>query len=89
MMMHAGLFDGKPRTRELIWILLAQRAARAIGGLMLHSNEFTMEEAVQFASEWTPRGWLPEDGNTVWGGTVSLFAAARLRHQLCHWKDRD
>ena len=67
MMMHAGLFDAEPRARELIWILLAQRAARALGGLMMHANEWTMEEAVQFASEWTPRGWLPEDGNTVWG----------------------
>ena len=67
MMMHAGLFDDRPRARELIYILLAQRAARALGGLMMHANEWTMEEAVQFASEWTPRGWLPEDGNTVWG----------------------
>ena len=67
MMMHAGLFDSKPRARELIWILLAQRAARALGGLMMHANEWTIEEAVQFASEWTPRGWLPQDGNTVWG----------------------
>ncbi len=67
MMMHAGLFDAKPRARELIWILLAQRAARALSGLMMHANEWTMEEAVQFASKWTPRGWLPEDGNTVWG----------------------
>jgi hypothetical protein len=67
MMMHAGLFDDRPRARELIWILLAQRAARALGGLYMHANEWTMDEAVQFASEWTPRGWLPEDGNTVWG----------------------
>ena len=67
MTMHAGLFDGRPRSRELIWILLAQRAARAIGGLMMHANEWTMEEAVRFASTWTPRGWLPEDGATVWG----------------------
>ena len=67
MMMHAGLFDERPRARELIWILLAQRAARALGGLMMHSNDYTMEEAVDFASEWTPRGWMPEDSNTVWG----------------------
>ena len=26
-----------------------------------------MEDAVKFASEWTPRGWLPEDGSTVIG----------------------
>ena len=67
MMMHAGLFGDRPRARELIWILLAQRAARALGGLMMHANEWTMQEAVEFASEWTPRGWLPEHGNTVWG----------------------
>lgn len=66
MMMHAGLFDRRPRARELIWILLAQRAARALSGLYMHSNDFTIEQAVKFACEWTPRGWLREDGNLVW-----------------------
>ncbi len=66
MFMHAGLFDDRPRTRELIWIMLAQRAARALSGLYLHGNEFTMEEAVEHATLWTPRGWLP-DGNLVRG----------------------
>ena len=60
MMMHAGLFDGKPRSRELVWIMLAQRAARALGGLYLHGGVFDMEEAVDFAGRWTPRGWLPD-----------------------------
>lgn len=60
MMMHAGLFDDRPRSRELVWIMLAQRAARALSGLYLHGNEFTMEEAVEHAGRWTPRGWLPE-----------------------------
>jgi hypothetical protein len=60
MMMHAGLYDGFPRTRELVWIMLAQRAARALAGLYLHGHEFTMEEAVEFAGRWTPRGWLPD-----------------------------
>ncbi len=66
MMMHAGAFDDKPRARELIWILLAQRAARAIGGLMQHGQEWTIDEATAFASEWVPRGWLPADGDTIW-----------------------
>lgn len=66
MMMHAGLFDASPRSRELVWIMLAQRAARALSGLYLHGNEFTMEEAVAHAMEWTPRGWLP-DGDLVRG----------------------
>lgn len=64
MFMHAGLFDEAPRTRELIWIMLAQRAARALSGLYLHGNEFDMEQAVEHATRWTPRGWLP-DGNLV------------------------
>ncbi len=65
MMMHAGLFDERPRARELIWILLAQRAARALGGLHMHSNAWTMAQAISFASKWTPRGWLAEDGDLV------------------------
>jgi len=66
MMMHAGLFDGRPRSRELVWIMLAQRAARALSGLYLHGNDFEMEEAVEYAMRWTPRGWLP-DGALVRG----------------------
>jgi len=60
MLMHAGLLDGKPRSRELVWIMLAQRAARALSGLYLHGNVFDMEEAVAHSTEWTPRGWLPD-----------------------------
>jgi len=67
MSMHAGLFDDNPRARELVWIMLAQRAARALAALFLHSNDFTIEEAAKFASEGTPRGWMPADSNTVWG----------------------
>lgn len=66
MLMHAGLFDDSPRSRELVWIMLAQRAARAISGLRLHANEFTMEQAVEYAMKWTPRGWLT-DGDLVRG----------------------
>ncbi|GAG88964.1 unnamed protein product, partial [marine sediment metagenome] len=28
--------------------LVAQRAARAVGGLMMHANEWTIDEAVEF-----------------------------------------
>jgi hypothetical protein len=67
MMMHAGLFEQKPRSRELIWILLAQRAARALGDLRMHANEIGMDDAVRFTASATPRGWLRQGGNTVWG----------------------
>jgi hypothetical protein len=64
--MHAGLLDDKPRVRELTWIMLACRCARGIPDLRMHSNEFTLEEAVDFGVKWTPRGWMPKDGNTIW-----------------------
>ena len=67
MMLNAGMFDARPRTRELIYILLAQRAARALGDLRMHSNEFSLEQAAQFASASTPRGWLRLDARTVRG----------------------
>lgn len=65
MMMHAGLFDKRPRARELVWILLAQRAARGLGGLYQHGLEMTLQQAADFASKWTPWGLLPADGATI------------------------
>ena len=67
MMLQAGMFDSRPRARELIYLLVAQRAARALGDLMMHANRFTLEQAAKFTVENTPRGWLRETGNTVWG----------------------
>jgi hypothetical protein len=65
MMLHAGMFDARPRSRELIYILLAQRAARALGDLRMHANQATLEEAARFTSEHTPRGWLSLEGRLV------------------------
>jgi hypothetical protein len=66
MTMQAGMLDARPRSRELIYVLLAQRAARALGDLKMHANELTLEEAARFAVANTPRGWLRLDGRTVW-----------------------
>jgi hypothetical protein len=67
LMLQAGMFDARPRSRELIYILVAERAARALGDLRMHSNEFTLEQASEFASANTPRGWLSLSGNLVRG----------------------
>lgn len=60
-MMHAGLYDESPRSREIIWIMLATRAARGLASLYAHANELTMEEAGDLHVEWTPRGWMRRD----------------------------
>ena len=66
MMMAAGMFDAKPRSRELIYILLAERAARAMGDLRMHANQMTLAEASTYASKYTPRNWLRLDGKLVY-----------------------
>ena len=58
MFMHAGLYDDSPRSREIVYIMMAQRAARGLGSLYAHANELTMEEAGGIHSEYTPRGWM-------------------------------
>lgn len=56
--MQAGLYDDNPRVREIVYIMIAQRAARGLGSLYAHANEMTMEEAGGIHSEYTPRGWM-------------------------------
>ena len=58
MFMQAGLYDDDPRVREIVYIMIAQRAARGLGSLYAHANELTMEEAGKIHSEYTPRGWM-------------------------------
>jgi hypothetical protein len=65
MMLTAGMFDTRPRSRELIYVLLAQRAARALGDLRMHANQATLEEAANFTAVHTPRGWLSLEGRLV------------------------
>ena len=58
MFMQAGLYDAQPRVREIVYIMIAQRAARGLGSLYAHANLMSMEEAGGIHSEYTPRGWM-------------------------------
>ena len=70
LVMHAGLYDDNPRARELVWIMLANRAARGLASLYVQANLWTLEEAGEFQAEWTPRGWA--------GATDELTAFEQL-----------
>jgi hypothetical protein len=56
--MNAGLYDADPRVKEIVYILIAQRAARGLGSLYSHANQMTMEEAGKVHADYTPRGWM-------------------------------
>ena len=58
MFMQAGLYDDEPRVKEIVYIMIAQRAARGLGSLYAHANEMTMAEAGGIHTEYTPRGWM-------------------------------
>ena len=65
MFMHLGLLDdNSPRARELVWIMLAQRAARATSGLTLPGTASAQGRARANAGPSPPPGWLP-DGELV------------------------
>jgi uncharacterized protein (DUF885 family) len=65
ILMHAGLYDDNPRAKELVWIMLANRAARGLASLYVQANELDLQKAGQFHAEWTPRGWAnPKDSLT-------------------------
>jgi hypothetical protein len=56
--MDAGLYEDSPRSREIVYIMIAQRAARGLGSLYAQANEMTMVEAGGIHSDYTPRGWM-------------------------------
>jgi len=70
--MHAGLHDGHRRAREIVWILLAQRAARGLGALDAQANRKTMTEAAEFHAQWTPRQWMDRDLEKVGAGDLGV-----------------
>ncbi|WP_442678843.1 DUF885 family protein [Sphingomonas sp. ASY06-1R] len=65
LVMHAGLYDDVPRARELVWIMLANRAARGLASLYVQSNEWSLAQAGHFHARWTPRGWSDASSDLV------------------------
>jgi hypothetical protein len=61
IVMNAGYFDDNPRAREIVYVMLAQRAARGLASLYAHANDFDIAKAKAFQVKWTPRGWMRPD----------------------------
>jgi uncharacterized protein (DUF885 family) len=64
-LMQAGLYDDNPRGREIVWIMLANRAARGLASLYVQANQLTLLEAGRFHAQWTPRGWSDPSSDLV------------------------
>jgi hypothetical protein len=65
-LMQAGLFEERPRSREINYIWLAFRTARALSDLKMHSNEYSLAEGIKNFSERLPYPWADADSDAVW-----------------------
>jgi hypothetical protein len=65
LLLHAGLYDETPRGREIVWAMLANRAARGLASLYVQSNDMTLKEAGEFHARWTPRKWSDPNSDLV------------------------
>lgn len=65
LFMQAGLYDESPRSREIVWIMLANRAARGLASLYAQSNDMSLDEAGKFHASWTPRKWSDASSDLV------------------------
>jgi hypothetical protein len=64
LMLQAGMFDARPRSRELVDILVAERAARALGDSACTATS-SRSNRPRSLRPTTPRGWLSMSGNLV------------------------
>jgi len=54
MMLHAGLFDDSPPTREIIWNFMRLRALRVEVDVKLALGEFTIDQAADYLQSTVP-----------------------------------
>jgi hypothetical protein len=64
-LMQMGLYSDNPRGREVVWVMLANRAARGLASLYVQANRMTLQEAGRFHAQWTPRGWSDPNSDLV------------------------
>lgn len=67
LLMYAGYLDQRPaRAREVAYEQAAFRTVRAIADLKMHSGEWTLREAMDYAVANAPHGELLDDSDHLW-----------------------
>jgi hypothetical protein len=65
MLMHLGGYEDSPRTREILYIMLAKRAARVASELRMHSHDWTFRDAFVQLVEKSPY-WMGDNDPIAW-----------------------
>jgi len=67
LLMHAGYLDERPRRgREIAYEQSAFRTVRALADVYMHSGDWTLTEAMEFAVANAPHGELLDDSPHLW-----------------------
>ena len=66
ILLQLGSLDSRPRAKQIAYIWMAFRTARALSDLMMHANEYTMDEGIQAFVEKLPYPWAAADSDAVW-----------------------
>lgn len=67
LMMHAGYLDDRPRRgREIVYEQAAFRTVRALADVYMHSNEWTLTEAMKYCVANVPHGELIDNSPHLW-----------------------
>ena len=89
MMLQAGMFDARPRSRELIYILVGQRAPARSATSECTANEFTLEQAAAVRVREHAARLAQPRGQPGARRAAPLPPAAGLRHELRDRQDRN
>ena len=65
-MLQLGSLVSRPRAKQITYIWMAFRTARALSDLMMHANEYTMDEGIQAFVDKLPYPWAAPDSDAVW-----------------------
>lgn len=67
LMIYAGYLDERsPRAKEIAYEQSAFRTVRALSDVYMHSQEWTLEDAVNYCVANAPHGELLEDSHHLW-----------------------
>ncbi len=66
MLVKAGMYEDRQRTKELLYMWIIFRTSRAIADLKMHSGEFTLKDGIRECVKMLPRPWADEDSDAVW-----------------------
>jgi len=67
LLMHAGYLDERPRrSREIAYEQAAFRTVRALADIYMHSGDWTLTEAMEYAVANAPNGELLDDSPHLW-----------------------